>query len=297
MAMTSESSQDVSVIGLGAMGFKIAQLLLRRGHNVTVWNRTGDKSTLLVREGATLALSAAAAIRASAITIICVSHYKAADAILKNEEVASVLAGRVLIQMTTGTPQEAREAQSWAKEHGAEYLDGAIQVAPDQMARPDTTILLSGAKTVFERSEPILGVLGGNLTYLGESIGSASAMDLGIGFYLYGALTGFLHGVLLCETEGLGVDTYGSVIAKVASGYGEFMEHEGEVIHSGDYAASQFSLGLSVEATERLLQAARSARINTTFPTLICDTFRRAADSDLEGEELAAMIKVLRQPV
>ncbi|MBC8136298.1 MAG: NAD(P)-dependent oxidoreductase [Fibrella sp.] len=295
MAITNGIQQDVSVIGLGAMGFKIAQLLLRQGHHVTVWNRTSTRADLLIQEGAILAASAAAAIRASPITIICVYDYKAASGILETEEVASVLTDRVLVQLTTGSPQEARESEVWAKKYGAQYLDGAIQVAPDQMAQPDTTILLSGEKTALERSESILRVLGGNLTYLGESIGSASAMDLATLSCLYGALIGFFHGALICEAEGFGVNTYGSIIAKVAPGFGEFMKHEGAVIQSGNYTVSQSPLSISVEATERILQTARATGINTAFPALASDIFRRAADAGLGGEELAATIKVLRQ--
>lgn len=296
MATTNGTQQDVSVIGLGAMGFKIAQLLLQQGHSVTVWNRTSTKADPLLQEGATFAASAAAAIRTSPITIICVYDYKAANEILETEEVASALTDRVLVQLTTGSPQEARESEVWANKYGAQYLDGAIQVAPDQMAQPDTTILLSGAKTALERSEPILRVLGGNLTYLGEQIGSASAMDLATLSCLYGALIGFFHGALICEAEGFGVDTYGSIIASVAPSFGEFMKHEGVVIQLGNYAVSQSPLSISVEATERILQTARAARINTAFPAFTADIFRRAADAGLRGEELAATIKVLRQP-
>ncbi|MBC8134615.1 MAG: NAD(P)-dependent oxidoreductase [Fibrella sp.] len=295
MITKSETQRNVSVIGLGAMGFKIAQLLLRQGHPVTVWNRTRTKAEPLVAEGATFAQNPADAIRASPVTIVCVHDYKATSDILGAEEVTSVLDDRVLVQLTTGSPQEARESEAWAKKYGAQYLDGAIQVAPDQMAQPDTTILLSGAKTALERSEPILRVLGGNLTYLGEQIGSASAMDVATLSCLYGALIGFFHGALICEAEGFSVDTYGSIIASVAPSFGEFMKHEGAVIQSGDYAISQSPLRISVGATERILQTAHATGISTAFPALASDILRRAADAGLGDEELAATIKVLRQ--
>jgi hypothetical protein len=53
---------EVSVIGLGMMGSTLAQLLLRHGYRVTVWSRTSAKAEALVRDGADLAPSAAAAV-------------------------------------------------------------------------------------------------------------------------------------------------------------------------------------------------------------------------------------------
>src|SRR5688572_30645343 len=165
---------EISVIGLGKMGSTLARLLLRQGYRVTVWNRTTDKASPLVQDGALLAPSAAAAVAASPVVVVCVYDYKAANEILGAKAVASALAGRLLLQLTTGSSQEARESEAWARKHGADYLDGAIQAAPSQMARPDTTILVSGAKTAFHRSEPLLKVFGGNIKYLGEQAGAAS---------------------------------------------------------------------------------------------------------------------------
>ena len=95
MSRYAGREKDVSVVGLGTMGSTLARLLLRSGYRVTVWNRTGAKADPLVREGAVVASSAAAAVGASPIVVVCVYDYKAASEILDTKEVASALAGRV----------------------------------------------------------------------------------------------------------------------------------------------------------------------------------------------------------
>lgn len=285
---------ETSVIGLGMMGSTLARLLLRDGYRVTVWNRTSAKSDPLIRDGAILAPSAAAAIAASPVVVVCVHDYKATNEILGAKEAASALAGRVLVQLTTGSPREARDSEVWARRQGADYLDGAIQAAPSQMARPDTTILVSGAESAFRRSEPVLKVFGGNLKYLGEQVGAASAMDLATLSYVYGGMLGFIHGARIAESEGFGVDHYGSLVAEISPTFGEFFRHEGAVIQSGDYAVSESPLKISVEATERLAQAAREGGINSEFPTFASGLFKRAMAAGYGGEEVAALIKVLR---
>lgn len=283
---------EASVIGLGTMGVTLARLLLHAGYRVTVWNRTSAKAAPLVREGALLAASAAVAAEASPVSVMCVYDYKAAAVIL--DGINGSLSGRVLVHLTTGSPKEAREMEAWARQRGAEYLDGAIQAAPSQMGKPDTPILLSGAESTFRKSEALLKVLAGNLTWLGADAGAASAMDAATLSYVYGAMLGFIHGARVCEAEGFRVDTYGAIVAAISPSFGEFFKHEGAVIQSGNFAVSESPLKISVEATARLAQLARESGINAEFPSFVSGFFQRAAAAGLGDEEAAALIKVLR---
>src|SRR3990170_5228630 len=143
MKQKIDAPTEVTVIGLGQMGSTLAKILLKHGYRVTVWNRTTSKVSALIKDGAIAANDISLAIAASQFIVICVHDYAASRLILDKQEVTSNLNGRTLIQLTTGSPTDASESEVWAKGYGADYLDGAIQVAPEQMARPDTTIFLS----------------------------------------------------------------------------------------------------------------------------------------------------------
>jgi 3-hydroxyisobutyrate dehydrogenase-like beta-hydroxyacid dehydrogenase len=292
--MEDHMMKEASVIGLGTMGATLARLLLRSGYGVTVWNRTSTKADPLLREGAVLAPSAAAAAAASPAVVMCVYDYKAANEILGAQSFDGALSGRVLVHLTTGSPKEARDLERWTRKRSAEYLDGAIQAAPSQMGKPDTPILISGDEDAFRRSEPLLKVLGGNLTYLGADAGAASAMDAATLSYVYGAMLGFIHGARVCEVEGFRVDKYGDIVAAISPSFGEFFRHEGKVIQSGDFTVSESPLKISIEATARLEDLARASGINADFPAFVSDLFQRAAGAGLGDEEAAALIKLLR---
>ena len=291
----SNTKKEVSVLGLGAMGAVIARLFLDQGYKVTLWNRSADKADALVARGAVLARSAAEALRASRMAVMCVYDYRAADAIFAMDGVAAAMDGRLLAQLTTGSPKDAREAEAWAHRHGAAYLEGAIQAAPDQMGRPDTPLLVSGAQAVFAEAEPLLKVLAGGIVYLGEKASAAAAMDLATLSSIYGTMLGFLHGARIAEHEGFDVAEYGRIVAGIMPTFAGFLQHEGAVIQSGDFAISQSPMRISVEATQRILQTAQEAGINTEFPAFAAGLFRRADAAGLGGEELAALIKLLRQ--
>lgn len=292
--MKMTTTNNISVIGLGMMGATLARLLLQQGYRVTVWNRSVEKAASLVKEGAILAPDAAAAVAASPVIVICVHDYKAATEIFDTAVVKNVLRGKVLIQLTSGSPQEAQESEVWAHQQGAAYLDGAIQAAPSQMGRPDTPIFVSGAEDAYRQSEAVFQVFGGRVSYFGEQAGAASAIDLASLSAIYGTMMGFLHGARIVEAAGFRVDTYGSLVAGITSTFGDFLQHEANVIQSGNFEISESPLKISVDAMERILQQAKDAGIHSGFPAYAAGIFRQAADAGLGNEELAALIKVLR---
>jgi 3-hydroxyisobutyrate dehydrogenase-like beta-hydroxyacid dehydrogenase len=285
---------EVTVLGLGSMGTTIAQLFIRRGRRVTVWNRSAGKAEALFAQGAALAEAADAAVRASPVVVMCVFDYKAAEAILGAPGMAEAMAGRILVQLTTGSPDDARKAMEWCRQHRAQYLEGAIQAAPSQMGKSDTPLLLSGEHAAYQAVEFLLKDLAGNLVYLGDRIEAASTMDLATLSYVYGAMAGFLHGARIAEVEGLDVAQYGRIVNEISPSFGAFFQHEGSVIQSGDFTITESPLRISVEATQRILQASKEARINTEIPALVADLLARADAAGLGDEELAALIKVLR---
>jgi 3-hydroxyisobutyrate dehydrogenase-like beta-hydroxyacid dehydrogenase len=288
---------EASIIGLGAMGSALARALLRDGHRVTVWNRTSAKAEPLVCDGAVLAPSAASAVGASPTVVVCVDDYEVTNRILETNEVTSALAGRVLVQLSTGSPQEARDSEVWARERSADYLDGAILAYPDQIGTPDATILVSGGESAFRRSGPILRSLAGNLNYLGEQVGSASALDCATLSFLNGAILGLVHGSLICEAESLRVDSFGSMLAELAPVIAAEVKHLAEVIQAGTHAKPQATLKTYAGGVDRIVRQARDARINAEIPTFASGLLQRAMAAGYGEEEVASLIKVLRAGV
>jgi 3-hydroxyisobutyrate dehydrogenase-like beta-hydroxyacid dehydrogenase len=182
----------------------------------------------------------------------------------------------------------------WARERGADYLDGAIMATPSQIGRPDTPIFASGAETAFQRSEPVLKTLAANLIYIGESVGSASAWDLAMLSCLFGAMLSFFHGARIFESEGLRVGDFGAMIADIAPVLGEMLKHAGEVIQTGTFDRPQSSVKTCIVAFELFVKQAREAGINAEFPTFGLGLFKKAMAAGHGEEEVAALIKVLR---
>lgn len=292
--MQKNLTNDITVLGLGSMGSTIAKLLIGSGRGVTVWNRSTAKARDLVTEGAQHADSVAAAVLASPVIVMCVYDYRAAEDILGAPGVAAAVENRVLVQLTTGSPEDARRGLAWASRHGAGYIDGAIQAAPSQMGQPETPILVSGSTATYREVQSILTTLAGNVIHLGERIEAAATMDLATLSYVYGAFLGFVHGARIAESEGLDVSRFGEIVNTISPSFGAFFQHEGKVIQSGDFTITESPLRISVEAVRRILAASRDAGINTEIPALFTGLLDRADALGLGDQELASVIKVLR---
>ncbi len=203
---------DITVIGLGPLGAALARTLVESGHDTVVWNRSASRVAPLVAAGARAAASPAEAVAASPIVVVCVQDYAASDAILRTPEVEKALDGRVLVQLFTGSPRQAREADAWVTACGAAFLAGHVQAYPREIGRPDTSILLSGSEAGFARCEAPLRILAPALAYLGTDPAGGLIMSLAVTLTQFAARAGVMYGLAITEGSGLSREQYAELI-------------------------------------------------------------------------------------
>ncbi|WP_436488402.1 NAD(P)-dependent oxidoreductase [Chitinophaga sp. ARDCPP14] len=288
------TNKSVAVIGLGPMGFVLARTLLDNGYRVTVWNRSTEKASPLVTDGAVLAADPAAAVLASPVIITCLNNYETTRSILSTPEAAAALNGRLLLELTTGTPQDARTAATWAQSLGAHYLDGALLATPRQIGKPDTPIFLSGQQAAFEKGEAVLKVLGGNLMYMGAATGAAAAWDLAILSSLFGLITGFLQGARIFESEKLDVNALGDMINNIAPVLGEMVRHEGAVISTNNFSQPESSLKTCAVSMTLMMKQAAESGIPGDVPAFILNLMNKGIKAGYGEEQVGALIKAMR---
>lgn len=280
---------DVSVIGLGAMGSALARAFLRAGHPITVWNRTAARAEPLAALGACLAGSAADAAGASPICVVCIDNYDATRALLGDTGVLEALSGRTMVQLSTGTPAEARELHALLDPHGVHLLDGAIMPYPDGIGAEDAQILFAGSARSYAACRPVLGCLGGDLRHVGEVIGTAAVLDMALLTHQLANYLGVWHGARACEAEGVGIDVFASMFPQ-----DDPAAHLARRIHRADFDNPGATLDVWNAALERIVDHARGAGINQEVPALISSLFRRAIALGHGGRDIGTVIEVLR---
>src|SRR3569832_925192 len=100
--------------GLGIMGNGMVRNLLAKGHAVTVWNRSADKTVALREAGATVAASPRALAAEVEVVCACVSDPAALEAVSQGSDgfLARLKAGAQVIAISSVGPaaEQRREA-------------------------------------------------------------------------------------------------------------------------------------------------------------------------------------------
>ncbi len=280
---------DITVIGLGLMGAALARAMQRAGHDLTVWNRSPAKMQPFIDDGVAAAPDIVSAIAASPVVLICIDNYAATNTMLQSDDIVPLLTGRTVVQLSTGTPKEAREASDWMTARDVTYLDGAILAGPKSIGTDDAQILLSGDETAYERAGNLLECLGGTVRYLGTNVRAASALDLAWLTTCYGRFIAIIHAASLCKSEDVGVDDFISLFPDNPD-----IQHYAKVIHEGSFHECTATLQVWGAALQRIQQQGVDANINTQIPDFVASFFKKAVDAGYGEENVMALIKVLQ---
>ncbi|GAA0445202.1 NAD(P)-binding domain-containing protein [Streptomyces sp. NPDC046215] len=286
---------EVTVLGLGAMGSALAGAFVGAGHRTAVWNRTPGPAEALADRGAVRTASAAEAVAASPLVVVCVSDHDAVEEVLGLPGVD--LTGRTLVNLTSGSPPAARKTAAWAEGRRVKYLDGAVMATPSGIGDPAFMQLYAGSRADFEDSRRVLAALG-DPVYLGADPALPSVYDTALLGLLWSALTGWLHGVALLGADGPGGGVPAAVYTEVAGRWldtvGRFMSAHAPQVDAGRYAGGEFPLELHRRTVEILVHAGELRGISSGMPELIRDLIGRAVAAGHGGDSFARLVEFMR---
>ncbi|TCB95499.1 NAD(P)-dependent oxidoreductase [Micromonospora zingiberis] len=294
--MAADSRAPVTVIGLGAMGSALARAFLAAGHPTTVWNRSPNKADELVVQGAVRAATVADAMSAGNLIVICVLDYRAMREIIDSTGDAS--ADRVIVNLTSGTPGDARATAAWAREQGIEYIDGAIMAVPSMIGSDETLIFYGGPQEVYDAHADTLRSIAGAGTYLGEEPGLPSLYDVALLGLMWTTWAGFMHSAALLASE--------KVPAAAFLPYAQaWFEHViapevpnlANQVDTGAYPDNDSTLGMQTVAIEHLVDASRTQSVDPALPEFLHARAEQAIRRGHAGDGFGAVFEVLRAPV
>ena len=288
----STESRDVCVIGLGLMGSALAEALLNAGHDVTVWNRTPAKAGPLTEKGARDAASAAEAIDASDITLVCVTNHAPAMEILGTIPEGALDAGKCLVQLSTMTPDDSSELARLTAQHGLGCLEGSILGTPSNVTGGTATIILSGPREVFDAGEAVLQAFG-DANYLSSETGTACSFDKVWYAYAYGVHAAFFQGAALAHAKGFALDAFFDTVKARTPALVEQCMVFGEKIAARDHPATMGRLDVWAEPFNETVAMCRALGVHDDLPGAIMDNFRRAGAAGRGDQELSAIFEIL----
>jgi 3-hydroxyisobutyrate dehydrogenase-like beta-hydroxyacid dehydrogenase len=220
--MNTKTRPRLGFIGLGAMGSRMAGRLLTAGYDLTVFNRTRERTRPLEERGARIASTPAAVARNAEIVLVSVADDAAAEAVIGGPggALSAARPGTIIINTSTVSPKLSRRLSQAALVKGAFVLDSPVSGSTPQAEEGQVVIFVGGEQAAYERCLPILAVLGKESFYLGPA-GSGSTMKLCVNALLGLGVQALAEAIALGLKAGLErdrfLDVLGSTVVLSAS--------------------------------------------------------------------------------
>ncbi len=210
----------VAFIGLGVMGYPMAGHLQKGGHEVTVYNRTGEKAKKWAGEyGGAAADTPAMASRGAEIVCMCVGNDDDVRSVACGDD--GVLAGMdeetVLVDHTTASAGLARELEQSAQNKGVGFIDAPVSGGQAGAENGVLTIMIGGQDAFYQRAIPVLDCYARKHQRLGDA-GSGQLAKMVNQICIAGLVQGLSEGLAFGLKAGLDMRDTMAVIAEGAAG-------------------------------------------------------------------------------
>lgn len=290
---------NIAVIGCGKMGSSLVRAFLKSNHNVYVYDLNKENCLSLVEEGAHFAESPVTAAANCSTMVFSINNYANTITFLKSDGLLPLLTGKTIIQLSTGIPQETQELEALTKEHGINYIDGAIMCYPHQIGTDESCILISGSDSTLQENESDLKSLTNNLVAVSNDITGASTLDCALLTLYYGTYWGILQAASVCKSHDFSVQTFadiagGSYIVPTVSAILSHVPHD---VESESYKDNMASNMIHAGALTKLLEMMNQSNIDTSVTEGIHTLINKAIKAGYQNNNLESIVEVIRNRV
>lgn len=283
------SREAVTVIGLGAMGSTMARTFVAAGHPTTVWNRTPGKADGL---GAVPAATAAEAVSAAEVVVISQVDYNAMYESLNDVD----LHGRVLVNLSSDSPERLRQATKWVSERGGTLLTGGVMVPPPGIGRPGAYVFYAGPEESLAAHRETLEVLG-RVDHVGTDPGLAMLYyQAMLNIFWTTLISYFYSATLVGSPEQLRPYVTTMLTDLAQEGPMGFVGILTRELVAREYPGAENNLHMQAIGSEHVVQAFTEAGLDVTVPAAVAALFARADAAGYGVNGLGALAEMVRQP-
>jgi 3-hydroxyisobutyrate dehydrogenase-like beta-hydroxyacid dehydrogenase len=285
---------NLGYIGLGAMGSRMANRLLDKGHTVVGHNRTKSKAQWLIDRGMTWSDSPKAVAQAADVVFVMVTDSKALDGVSDGPEgfLAGIRPSSVIIDMSTVSPAVSRAVAEKVRKLGGDMVDSPVSGSPATLDAGKLTMMVGGTRATFERIKPILEDIGPKATHVGDN-GLALSLKIAHNLSLAVQMLAFSEGVLLAEKSGIPRDVAVDVLTHSVIG-SPMVQYRGPFVLS---MPDEAWFNVNMMQKDMLLALEMGRRLDVPLPTTaVTNEFLTAARGmGLAERDFAVVFRVLAQ--
>ena len=232
-------TDKIGFIGLGSMGLPMTRVLAAAGRSMRVFDIDAAARARAGKiPGVQVVESIAEVAGQVGVLFTCVPNDQILEALyLGPDGVANaVVAGSVTVDCSTVSPKVTRAVHAALRHRGAEHLDASMLGSVPQAETGHIGFVVGGDRAAFDRVEPLLGILGKMVKYVGSS-GSANQVKLIHQTLVAGHAVAVAEALALCMATGTDIDAFYDVVCNGGGfAYSRYLEKRTPRMREGDFS-------------------------------------------------------------
>ncbi len=284
----------IAFIGMGTMGTGMALNILKAGYALTVHNRTRERETPVVEQGAKAAVSPMEAAADADLVITCVSDTPDVEAVILGEKGAmhGARPGTIVVDMSTISPAVTRTIAAALAKKEIHMLDAPVSGGSEGAQLGTLAIMAGGDEAIFQRALPVLETMGKTITLLGP-IGAGQITKAINQTILAATYLGVAEGMVLGMKAGLDAKQVAQAIGGGAAGSWVLDNRSGNMVDN------TYPLGFRVRLHHKdlkiALEAGRELGVALPSTALVDQMETGLIGRGFGDEDVSAIARTIRE--
>lgn len=265
------TDKNIGFIGLGNVGSKVANNIIKNGYSLYVYDLNENLSINLLSMGAIFCKSLEELIENVTLFITCLPSPKSVnDVLLKC--LPYIKKEHLWIEMSTTDEEDMKFLSNLILNKNAEVLEAPITGGQHRAESGNIAILVGGSRKSFDRSFPILSCVGNKILHCGD-IGKASTLKVVTNYLASINLLALGEALMVCKKYGIDLNVAYEGI-KISSGNSFVHETEGQVILNGSYDVG-FTMDLVCKDVNLFHKLTKKFKIPAQISKLMVTIFQK----------------------
>ncbi len=263
----------IGFIGLGNVGKKLADSLLRNGFDLMVRDLDESLTESFASKGAKVVKSPKELTQKTDLIITCLPSPSVCSEVM--ESVDGVIKGlsknKIWLEMSTTDESEVKRIGKLVQSKGAIALDGPISGGCHRAATGNISIFVGGERNAFEKILPVLSVMGRKILHTGN-LGSASVLKVVTNYLASVNLIAIGEALTVAKKANMDLKTTYEAI-KISSGNSFVHETESQVILNGSYNIN-FTMDLVVKDMSLFHNLSKKGNVSLEILPIVLNIFK-----------------------
>ena len=287
----------VGIVGTGMLGEAVGLHLLDVGYEVTIFNRTKNKTKKLEDKGAIVVDSPRQVAENSELTITVVKDADAVNDVIFGDSgiILGKHDGMCIADMSTVNPNLTKDISQKVNSQGVDYIEIPVMGGPNVAIDGKLVVMASGKKIVFERYKDVLEKIGNQVFYLGDT-GTAHSIKLAMNLQIAMLALSLSEGITLTKNAGFEPEIFLKILNSTYFKTG-MSENKAYKMTKGNYEPT-FTLANLKKDLDTINDTANSLDIELPMAKIARKVYEEAITegfSDIDYTGIIAYIKKLSE--